>query len=256
MDNQKSIYFFGHQEAENWLSQAGFIIDNFEDGFILNTSPSIVISTYFPWKQQESDAGLKCAVQLRAEGYRNPMLLLSFLPFNKVSETDQHGFFALPGSGFLRLPCSKQEISETLAKIPIPLPVDLLPFRIKVKKTEAIEKIRQMKHGNRFDFVNNISSPLISLCNAVISGFNLIPELKLQLQKISVYREQHDLQELFDMAGVEFGDDPFFNVLNKFTSGFGNLESISAIQNIDPKNIINILDELNNNLSYLLSYEQ
>ena len=53
-----------------------------------------------------------------------------------------------------------------------------------------------------------------------------------------------------------FGDDPFFNVLNKFTSGFGNLESISAIQNIDPKNIINILDELNNNLSYLLSYEQ
>lgn len=217
---------------------------------VTSTNNAVLISDYLPTTSPSIHSGLIEAAKFRLFHPSHFIFLASFFPKEMLLPFDTFGILSLTGIEFIRLPLQadrllllieeKQRTETNLSKS------DWETFAIQACKTLLKKKLSVLKHGGKFDFVNNVTFALrIEAQNCLENPLRII-ELKKLLVSVKSYRQNKEISELIAISGLCDGlADQFMQNVSEFTKGLIQLESFESQQQIDFHLLISDIDKLN-----------
>lgn len=217
---------------------------------ITSKNNAVLISDFLPTTSPSIHAGLLEVVKYRLFNPSEFIFFASFFPKEQLLPLDTFEILTLTGTEFIRLPLQsdhllllieeKQRTETNLSKS------DWETFAIQALKTLLKEKLSVLKHGGKFDFVNNVTFALrIEAQNCLENPLRII-ELKKLLVSVTSYGQNKEISELIAMSGLCDGlTDQFLQNVSEFTKRFIQLESYESQQQIDFHLLISDIDKLN-----------
>lgn len=208
----------------------------------------VIVSDFFP--QGSIHGGLIEAVNYRLTHPTYYILITSFYSKEELLKYDIFGILSLHGTVFIRLPFMVEELYTALEKhtdVELSIPKEeWILFSTNACKALLKEKISVLKHGNKLDFVNNITGPLRAAAVCSSSFPELLTVVKQYLQSVKFYTAKEEIAELFLLASASAPlPDTFLQSVSHFANGLRQLEMHASQEDINIKQLISEIDILN-----------
>lgn len=217
-----------------------------------------IISSFLPHQLNTIHSGLLEAVKYRLACPAHYILILSFHSKEELILYDSLGILSLQGTAFIRLPFASVQLDSIIDQyidneLTIPN-TDREAFATSACKALLKEKISLLKHGNKLDFINNITGPLRASVVCLNNYPELLPVMKKQLAAIKCYLDTEEITELFSLANAGASlSDTFLQSVSQFTNGLQQLEIYAAQEEINIQQLITEIDILNETSSKIQS---
>ena len=239
------INFITHPALTNLLEQSRVKMK-----YLRSLVDMVIVSDFLPTHTNDTHSGLLDAVKYRLSFPAHYILLLSFHSKEELLLHDTFGILSLQGTAFIRLPFTTEQLYSTIDQyvdneLAIPT-TDWEAFATNACKALLKEKISLLNHGNKLDFINNITGPLRASVVSLNKYPELLPVMKKQLTAIKCYIDKEEITELFSLAnaGASF-PDTFLQSVSQFTNGLQQLEMYATQEEINIPQLIIEIDILN-----------
>lgn len=218
----------------------------------------VIISDYLSQDFHQVHGGLLEAAKYRLFHPSCYILLTSFFSYNELLQHDTFGILPLPGTEFIRLPFMMTDFYKVIDKyanneLSIPQ-VSWIVFSTSACTAMLKEKIGLLKHGNKLDFVNEITGPLRAAAVSLSLFPNLLPIVNQQLQSLKRYLINEEIEEFFMLTKAsESLSDNFLQSVSQFSNSLRHLSSYSLKEGSNIKQLISEIDLLNETLSNIIN---
>ena len=209
-----------------------------------------IVSSFLPQLPNRIHSGLLEAVKYRLVYPAHYIFLLSFHSKEELLLHDTFGILSLQGTEYIRLPFAPEQLYSTIDQyvnneLAIPNK-EWGAFATNACKVLLKEKISLLKHGNKLDFINNITGPLRASVVSLNKYPELLPVVKKQLAAIKCYLDKEEIAEFFSLANAGASLlDTFLQSVSQFTNGLQQLEMFAIQEEINIQQLIAEIDILN-----------
>lgn len=239
------INFITHLALTNLLEQSRVKMK-----YLRSLVDMVIVSGFLPRHINNIHSGLLEAVKYRLTHPAHCIILLSFHSKKELLLHDTFGILSLQGTAFIRLPFTPEGLYSTIEQyvdneLNIPNK-DWEAFATNACKALLKEKINLLKHGNKLDFINNITGPLRACVVSLTEYPELLPVMKKQLAATKCYIDTQEITELFSLANAGASlPDTFLQSVLQFTIGLQQLEMYATKEEINIQQLITEIDILN-----------
>lgn len=239
------INFITHPALTNLLEQSRVKMK-----YLRSLVDMVIVSSFLQQHTNSIHSGLLEAVKYRLARPAHYILLLSFHSKEELLLHDTFGILSLEGTAFIRLPFAPEQLYFTIDQyidneLTIPNK-DWEAFATNACTALLKEKINLLKHGNKLDFINNITGPLRASVVSMTEYPELLPVMKKQLAATKCYIDTEEITELFSLANAGASlPDTFLQFVLQFTNGLQQLEMYATQEEINMQQLITEIDILN-----------
>jgi hypothetical protein len=221
-------------------------------------SVDTVVISDFSENKKNIHSGLLEAVKYRLTHRYCYIIFLAFHSKEELFRYDVFNILSLPGTIFIRLPFKCQEfysVVEECNKIKLKIPQEEWTYySTNVSKALIKDKISVLKHGNKLDFVNQVTGPLRA-ATVILPSF---PDskflIKQYLQSFRDYSKKDEIEELILLSKTSASlSDNFLTSVSQFVNGLQQLILFAEMDEININQLIFTIDLINETLSKIQS---
>lgn len=208
------------------LRQTGIKITALKYYEIPSDCPFIIISDTLLSSGDFSFSGIALATDIRLAGFRQPLIILSFLNRRQLRQFDKYGILNDPAVYVWSLPLKTDSFIKFIDSIQGTTTTIASGYRL-IFRHRFQDIFSTFTHGKRFDLVNKITGPLRAACMLALNypqkKFFVCDKLKEVKQRIA---EDVSIQRLFFITGSYTDKQPeitnqqmtdFISLLKKLT---------------------------------------
>lgn len=245
------LHFICHPALQSMLEQSSIVED------CERKSDVAVITDYLPQKVQPIHAGLKEASKYRLFHPYVPIIITSFFEKKEVQQHDTFNILSLNGTNFVRLPCSTNEFEALLKKLSnqelIIFEPEWIAFSITTCTALIKESIKVLNHGNKFEFVNTITCPLMAAATSALYFPESMSTVNKTLESIKPYLKEKELLDFFNLSKVcaTLPDDNLQTV-TAFVDGLKKIEAHEIKDEADIRQLIYDISRVNDSYDIMV----
>ncbi len=202
MTHNRLVGVLNHRHLA-YLQSSGFQIGNLHYSKVPKGSGVVIVSDGISDRRLSLFSGITMATDLRLAGFRQPLVMLSFLNRQQLYKFDKYGILKDTEIYVWQLPLDKKAFNEFIGQVQkTPITVHSNINSGPIFQHRFPELFSTFMHGKSFDFISKITGPLRAAC--IIAQF--YPEKEFLVWNMLEKANQHlsnevSVQRLFFITG-------------------------------------------------------